>query len=76
MPGSRFGRVSLELWGLWWLMLNSPGPFAWKQLYLCFPTTLLSLQHAKGQQRSFSVVQLSNVSILDAMTLTNTVKKL
>lgn len=40
-PGSLFGRVSPVLGRLCWLMLNSSGPFAWKQLYLCFPTTVL-----------------------------------
>lgn len=36
---SRFGRVSvfLSFFGDCWLMLNSSGPFAWKQLYLAFP---------------------------------------
>lgn len=53
VPGRRSGRVSLELWRLWWLMLNSPGPFAWKQLSSRFPTTLLSPKHAKEQRRAF-----------------------
>ena len=53
VPGRRSGRVSLELWRLWWLMLNSPGPFVWKQLSSRFPTTLLSPKHAKEQRRAF-----------------------
>lgn len=55
-------------------MLNSPGPFAWKQLSSRFPT-LLSPKHAKEQRRAFSVLQLSKASKLHSMSFINIAKK-
>lgn len=71
VPRRLFGFVSLDFLETRVVDAEQSGLFAWKQLYLCFPTTFMLLKHAREQKWGSPATQLYKVLIFDSLPFMN-----